>query len=242
MDVEMEEQGRETDNDNKVMCQLSDPEGNSLEGLIYLPQNAGPKQLQQIVNQRLNNVNFCFYTFFYYHKILSWELFCFDGRWLAEWVNGVFFWWGGVLMTGLDCVSLCFESQVAVQWNEDWGERRALVGTCIVCWGFTILWAMLGGESYSLLEEEWKRNWIEWIQEWDKELWWQYVCLFELMDGQLVYGFIKLNSLSIISAGKGTKNINQLFRMEINYSILWPLPQKELNDSWSLNRCVCLPI
>jgi len=71
MDVEMEEQGRETDNDNKVMCQLSDPEGKSLEGLIYLPQNAGPKQLQQIVNQRLNNVNFCFYTFFYYHKILS---------------------------------------------------------------------------------------------------------------------------------------------------------------------------
>lgn len=41
---------------NNVMCQLADPEGTPLGAPMYLPQNAGPQQLQLIVNKLLNNV------------------------------------------------------------------------------------------------------------------------------------------------------------------------------------------
>ena len=47
----------EVKNKNNVMCLLSDPEGNPLGAPMYLPQDAGPKELQIIVNQLLTNVN-----------------------------------------------------------------------------------------------------------------------------------------------------------------------------------------
>ncbi|KAK7846318.1 notchless protein like protein [Quercus suber] len=56
--VEGEEQ-RETS--NKVMCLLTDPEGTPLGVPMYLPQIAGPQQLQQMVNQLLNNVTLKLY-------------------------------------------------------------------------------------------------------------------------------------------------------------------------------------
>ncbi|KAF2293450.1 hypothetical protein GH714_001880 [Hevea brasiliensis] len=40
---------------NNVMCQLTDREGTALEAPLYLPQDAGPQQLQQIVNELLRN-------------------------------------------------------------------------------------------------------------------------------------------------------------------------------------------
>lgn len=42
---------------NNVMCQFTDREGTALGAPLYLPQNAGPQQLQQIVNKLLNNVS-----------------------------------------------------------------------------------------------------------------------------------------------------------------------------------------
>lgn len=60
----MEEQWRETNSGNSVMCQLRDPEGKPLESPVYLPQNAGPKELQQIVNNRLNNEEKLPYAFY----------------------------------------------------------------------------------------------------------------------------------------------------------------------------------
>ena len=48
---------------NNVMCLLVDPEGNSLGAPMYFPQNAGPQQLQQIVNKLLNNVSFVYALF-----------------------------------------------------------------------------------------------------------------------------------------------------------------------------------
>lgn len=47
----------ETEITNNVMCLLTDPEGTPLGASMYLPQIAGPQQLQQIVNKLLNNVN-----------------------------------------------------------------------------------------------------------------------------------------------------------------------------------------
>ena len=55
MEMEIEEQGETGKN---VMCQLKDPEGNDLGHPLYLPQDAAPKELQQIVNKLLNNVSF----------------------------------------------------------------------------------------------------------------------------------------------------------------------------------------
>lgn len=55
MEMEIEEQG---ETGKKVMCQLTDPEGNHLGPPMYLPQNAAPKELQQIVNKLLSNVSF----------------------------------------------------------------------------------------------------------------------------------------------------------------------------------------
>lgn len=53
----MEVEGdKNMENGNSVMCQLADPEGTPLGTAMYLPQNAGPKELQQIVNTLLSNV------------------------------------------------------------------------------------------------------------------------------------------------------------------------------------------
>jgi hypothetical protein len=40
-----------------VMCQLVSPEGDHLDAPLYLPQNVGPPQLQEIVNHLLHNVH-----------------------------------------------------------------------------------------------------------------------------------------------------------------------------------------
>ncbi|CAL1361770.1 unnamed protein product [Linum trigynum] len=49
---------------NNVICQFTDPEGNSLGPPLYLPQNAGPPQLQQIVNELLKNEEKLPYAFY----------------------------------------------------------------------------------------------------------------------------------------------------------------------------------
>ncbi|XP_062118920.1 notchless protein homolog [Humulus lupulus] len=49
---------------NNVMCLLTDPEGIPLGPAMYLPQNSGPQQLQQIVNQLLNNEEKLPYAFY----------------------------------------------------------------------------------------------------------------------------------------------------------------------------------
>jgi ribosome assembly protein 4 len=41
---------------SSVMCQLVSAEGENLGAAVYLPQNVGPPQLQDIVNQLLHNV------------------------------------------------------------------------------------------------------------------------------------------------------------------------------------------
>ncbi|RVX00389.1 Notchless protein-like [Vitis vinifera] len=61
MEMEIEEQGETGKN---VMCQLTDPEGNHLGPPMYLPQNAAPKELQQIVNKLLNNEEKLPYAFY----------------------------------------------------------------------------------------------------------------------------------------------------------------------------------
>lgn len=55
---------------NNVMCLLTDPDGNPLGAPIYLPQNAGPQQLQQIVNKLLNNVMPFSILTFILHKLV----------------------------------------------------------------------------------------------------------------------------------------------------------------------------
>lgn len=50
------DEGREINSNNTVMCLLTNPEGEPLGASLYLPQNAGPPQLQEIVNKLLNNV------------------------------------------------------------------------------------------------------------------------------------------------------------------------------------------
>lgn len=42
---------------NRVICQLTDSEGTPLGAPIFLPESAGPKELQQLVNQLLHNVS-----------------------------------------------------------------------------------------------------------------------------------------------------------------------------------------
>ncbi|KAF8038613.1 hypothetical protein BT93_B1212 [Corymbia citriodora subsp. variegata] len=49
---------------NNVMCQLVDPEGTTLGPSMYLPQDVGPQQLQQMVNKLLNNEDKLPYTFY----------------------------------------------------------------------------------------------------------------------------------------------------------------------------------
>ena len=59
MEVETAELGRaeEREQSHRVICQLTDAEGTALGSPIFLPETAGPKELQQLVNQLLNNVN-----------------------------------------------------------------------------------------------------------------------------------------------------------------------------------------
>ncbi|CAK9147534.1 unnamed protein product, partial [Ilex paraguariensis] len=63
MELEVGVEGQRELN-NSVMSQLTDPEGNSLGAPMYLPQNAGPKELQQIVNKLLNNGDKLSYAFY----------------------------------------------------------------------------------------------------------------------------------------------------------------------------------
>lgn len=55
--MEVMEEGREISSSNTVMCLLTDPEGEPLGAPLYLPQNSGPPQLQEIVNKLLKNVS-----------------------------------------------------------------------------------------------------------------------------------------------------------------------------------------
>lgn len=48
--------GGEINSNNSVMCLLTNPEGEPLGAPLYLPQNAGPLQLQQLVNKLHQNV------------------------------------------------------------------------------------------------------------------------------------------------------------------------------------------
>ncbi|XP_058006934.1 notchless protein homolog isoform X2 [Hevea brasiliensis] len=48
---------------NNVICQFTYREGTALEAPLYLPQNAGPQMLQQIVNELLNNEEKLPYSF-----------------------------------------------------------------------------------------------------------------------------------------------------------------------------------
>ncbi|KAJ6424711.1 hypothetical protein OIU84_025470 [Salix udensis] len=47
---------------NNIICQFTDPEGTPLKAPLYIPQNAGPRQ---IVNKLLNNEEKLPYAFFY---------------------------------------------------------------------------------------------------------------------------------------------------------------------------------
>ncbi|KAF2293443.1 hypothetical protein GH714_001840 [Hevea brasiliensis] len=49
---------------NNVICQFTYREGTALEAPLYLPQNAGPQLLQQIVNELLNNEEKLPYSFY----------------------------------------------------------------------------------------------------------------------------------------------------------------------------------
>ncbi|KAI5681405.1 hypothetical protein M9H77_02633 [Catharanthus roseus] len=49
---------------NNIMCQLADADGATLGPSLYLPQNAGPKELTQMVNKMLNNEEKLPYAFY----------------------------------------------------------------------------------------------------------------------------------------------------------------------------------
>ncbi|THG00751.1 hypothetical protein TEA_025576 [Camellia sinensis var. sinensis] len=65
-EVVEEEQGEMNSNNSSsnVMCQLTDPEGNPLGVAMYLPQSAGRKELQIMVNKLLNNEEKLPYAFY----------------------------------------------------------------------------------------------------------------------------------------------------------------------------------
>jgi hypothetical protein len=67
-----------------VMCQLLSPEGDPLGAALYLPQNVGPPQLQEIVNQLLHNVLLYSLFFFFLSPISnSFILACFPQPYLT---------------------------------------------------------------------------------------------------------------------------------------------------------------
>lgn len=49
--------GEERELSKRVICQITDSEGAALGAPIFLPESAGPKELQQLVNKLLNNVS-----------------------------------------------------------------------------------------------------------------------------------------------------------------------------------------
>ncbi|KAJ3695720.1 hypothetical protein LUZ60_001097 [Juncus effusus] len=63
-----------TTNSNTVMCLLTNPEGDPLGAPLYLPQNVGPPQLQEIVNKLLNNDEKLPYAFYISDQELAVEL------------------------------------------------------------------------------------------------------------------------------------------------------------------------
>lgn len=64
MEVETETMVEKREIINNVMCLLTDPEGTPLGSPMYLPQNAGPQQLNQIVNKLLSNEEKLPYAFY----------------------------------------------------------------------------------------------------------------------------------------------------------------------------------
>ncbi|KAL6888857.1 hypothetical protein ACP4OV_009883 [Aristida adscensionis] len=60
--------------DTSVMCQLVSPEGDHLGAALYLPQNVGPPQLQEIVNHLLHNEDKLPYAFYIGDEELSVQL------------------------------------------------------------------------------------------------------------------------------------------------------------------------
>ncbi|OAY85411.1 Notchless protein [Ananas comosus] len=72
----MEEEEREmrSSSNNSVICLLSNPEGEPLGAPLYLPQNSGPPQLQEIVNKLLNNDEKLPYAFYISDQELVVEL------------------------------------------------------------------------------------------------------------------------------------------------------------------------
>lgn len=68
--MEVEGEQRETMTSDKVMCLLTDPEGTHLGAPMYLPQDTGPQQLQQMVNKLLNNVSFIDFGPFFWLLLL----------------------------------------------------------------------------------------------------------------------------------------------------------------------------
>jgi ribosome assembly protein 4 len=63
-----------TDANTSVMCQLVSPEGDHLGAALYLPQNVGPPQLQEIVNHLLHNEDKLPYAFYIGDEELSVQL------------------------------------------------------------------------------------------------------------------------------------------------------------------------
>uniref|UniRef100_A0A0D9XTS9 NLE domain-containing protein n=2 Tax=Leersia perrieri TaxID=77586 RepID=A0A0D9XTS9_9ORYZ len=59
---------------SSVMCQLVSPEGDHLGAALYLPQNVGPPQLQEIVNHLLHNEDKLPYAFYIGDEELSVQL------------------------------------------------------------------------------------------------------------------------------------------------------------------------
>ncbi|MCL7032245.1 hypothetical protein MKW94_014775, partial [Papaver nudicaule] len=57
-----------------IMCQFTDSEGISLGASMYLPHNAGPLQLQQLVNKLLNNEEKLPYSFYVSDQELTVQL------------------------------------------------------------------------------------------------------------------------------------------------------------------------
>ncbi|WVZ99814.1 LOW QUALITY PROTEIN: hypothetical protein U9M48_045060 [Paspalum notatum var. saurae] len=62
------------DANTSVMCQLVSPEGDHLGAALYLPNNVGPPQLQEIVNHLLHNEDKLPYTFYVGDEELSVQL------------------------------------------------------------------------------------------------------------------------------------------------------------------------
>ncbi|BAT95876.1 hypothetical protein VIGAN_08270000 [Vigna angularis var. angularis] len=64
MEVETETMVEKREIINNVMCLLTDPNGTPLGSPMYLPQNAGPQHLNQIVNKLQNNEEKLSYAFY----------------------------------------------------------------------------------------------------------------------------------------------------------------------------------